>query len=793
MGIETRTVNRFRGLNSWLTLARVSPDQAVDCMNVIPSSDGGLDKMRVPVTVSDIRPAVTGPARLFDYLTSTAMVAQFGTKLYSYAIAAGGAMTGTVVPGLQPTVPASFSMVEMNHVVYMANGTDMLGIVSGTLQPWGFQAPNPPEDFDSAGVVTGFGNCRQIATITSNVGGTIFLGVVFGLFVAVGDMVKLSGVTTTAGVGSFNAEFPVTAVNADLTAIQLGGGPVSCNGAGGKAFAPTFYTHIPITAAERIAGATKFTLGISPTNHPFQPLDYIVISGMADSSFNGEYHPAIGALPDLWINQPGLPDATAIIGGGEFVDTPLTIGIGLSYKQSQWDASTLHYGPVSTAYTIAPPGGGGSRMVVLAVPVTPPPDGNVGSALFRTIDGGGDYYALDTPLTAFSSLIIFRDTSGDSGNEDLNLEVQAPTLNFAPPAGYYTAKYQGRTYIFRLASDSMGVAYSGYELILLGRPERSFPPQNRLRLALGADPIAGGGVIQSGVIAFSTSDRMYMQRGLIEDISVTTPVQFTSYLEELPWNIGCAGHESIVSTPYGLVWLTGDLTVNLFDGSNKPMDISGQALPIFRSITASAKGNADAVFFNWLDREWYVITMPVEGSLTNNRIVFIDLNPEPEANVGVFVSSIQADSIAVAEDPNGTRYLVIGQGGSIKRLIVNSDATGGISLTPTSTDGNLAAWWEGGAIGNDSGRVWKNFRYFRLVTDPPAKDAQFRMGFKLVDDELRTFQSPAVVPAARQNAWFGFTVDTKAKRCSPLIQFPNEDRSCHVMEMAAYYVPSGVR
>ena len=797
--IQPIPIQVFKGLNSWINATAATPEMARDLMNVIPSSSGGLEKVRVPVLISNIQPAVSGPAAMFMYLTQTSIVAQFGLALYTYTVAVGGALTGSVLTGQQPTSPNLFSAVEMNNVLYMANGTDMLANITGGLQPWGFAAPAAPVPLTTPSMIGGVsdGNCRTITAINSNAGGIISMTVADGLFVAVGDLVTLSGVTTTVGpAGSFNYSFPVASVSANFLNITLSDGPISGTGAGGQAFAPTFAIDIAISALSRIGGVVDCTLACAPTKHPFRPGDWIVIAGALDASFDGTFQVVAGAYPDVFFNQPGLPPLTVAAGGT--LTTPMTMTQPYSYAQAQYDPTTGHYGPLGPSYTIQPPAGAATRLIVNGYPVFDGSNFHDGYSVFRTTQGGGDFYQLGNPQAGGTGAAgpwtyQFHDTSDDSGNFGINLEISAPLINFAPPAGKYLSKYQGRVYIFNLATDPQGVAYTGYEQILLGRPERTSPPNNRLHLELGADPIRGGGVLQAGVVAFSESDRMYMQRGIIEDITVTIPVNFTSYLEELPWHIGLSSHATVASTPYGLAFLAGDHTVRVFDGQNIPVDISGGAYPVLRSITPGQAQNAAGTYFRWLERDWYVITIATGGSASNNRLVFFDLNPNADANVGIFLASVQADTVCVSEDPNGTRRLVVSQGGNILQLNVQSDTTGGISLTPTATSGTLAAWWEGAYQGNDAPELKKHFRYYRLVCDPPARDAGWQMSFEIVDDDTRTIQNPQIVPLAKAFCENRFPVDVKAVRCSPLVQFPLTDQSCNVLQLTGYYCPTGVR
>jgi len=356
-------------------------------------------------------------------------------------------------------------------------------------------------------------------------------------------------------------------------------------------------------------------------------------------------------------------------------------------------------------------------------------------------------------------------------------------VNNPPPVGKYVATGQGRVFIANLVGNPQEIACSGYEQILFGNPPECFPRFNRLRLQVGAESIAGVGVIQSGVVGFSQTGRMYMLRGQVEDITTSAPVVFTQYLEELPWGLGCMNHYSIAATPYGLVWLAGDKTVQFFDGRSKPTDISRPVYPLLQTITPGQESACIAAYFNWLERDWYCLLAPVGGSIAPNRIIFWSLS-EDTGQTDIFVSDIQADWIGAYTSSKLQRQLLISQGGYIKQLPISADTVGGITrdetITP-ATSGKLNAYWRSGYFGNEQPYRSKAFRFGKLISDQDP--SAFSATLRFVDDNGRTVRDPEIVGPKKLKKT-RIPIGKRAHRCSVEINFPSEDASVNVTELA---------
>jgi hypothetical protein len=430
---------------------------------------------------------------------------------------------------------------------------------------------------------------------------------------------------------------------------------------------------------------------------------------------------------------------------------------------------------------------------------------------WRTLDGGGTLFRLaevniNTGAVTFNNTTVTPVMTGPiylgiiDNTPDLPLvlngpaldqTVSAPFLNAPPIQGKYACVGQGRTIIMNLVGAPQDIIYSGYERILIGNPPECFPPNNRLRLEIGAEAIAGGGVIQAGLVAFSNADRMYILRGQMEDITDTAPVQFTQYLQELPWKLGCLSHYTVQATPYGLVWLAGDKTVHLFTGSGQPEDISTPVYPILRNITKGAESNCLSAYFNWLERDWYVLLVPYNGSITPNIMIWWGLDVET-SSIDIFISNIPADGINAITTSTGQRELLIGRLGQLFNLPVSSDTQGGISnlaLIP-ATNGQLPAYWFSGYAGNDTGQRSELWRYNRLITD--QNPSSFSMMVNLVDDDLNPITSPRILGPMQLKS-SKFAINQRGSRMATLIQFPVQDVSCNVLELQINSIPTSDR
>jgi len=500
------------------------------------------------------------------------------------------------------------------------------------------------------------------------------------------------------------------------------------------------------------------------------------------------------------------PNAPGVIGG------TLSPATGYTYAYAYKNSVTGHVGNRSASSTST--GAQANKgFTVLAVASADPQVDTI--VWFRILDGGGDPCRLcvvnlttgavttfasnaNVVVTAATANLGITDNSPDSSLDQATI---GPLINGLPLAGKYLAVGQGRVFIANLPGAPQDILYSGYEQILIGRPEESFPSNNRLRLSIGAEQISGIGVLQSGVVAFSQTGRMYMLRGAVEDITLNVPVAFSAYLEELPWTLGCASHFTVQVTPYGMVWLAGDKTIQLFDGRSEPIDISPGVYPLLRRITPGTEGSCVAAYFNWLERDLYVLLAAVDGSLSINRIFFFAFNKAVGSDqietVETFISDLPATIpgavpwVGMLTTSKLQRMLCIAAQGFIKQLPVSSDTEGGLTKDLTiipATNGNLNAYWRSGYFGNEQPFRSKLFRWGRMISD----QGSFSQTLRFVDDDVRTLLQPEIIgPIQMVGSKLG--LNRRAKRLAVEINFPAKDAPANVIELQMSHIGTSDR
>ena len=541
-----------------------------------------------------------------------------------------------------------------------------------------------------------------------------------------------------------------------------------------------------------IATLDDFTMSLFDSNPDYAGIAPWSVIMSNDFAFmqNGTSDPLkyIGSFPlQLWgIEVGATPEIAAFTGTG------ITLTVGRKYRIAYKNSTTGHVG------TASPPsdstGPQTDKTITVQLDAIPFADAQIDSArIYATLDGGGDFFFLDeivmnvTPgFTGFP--FNYLDSTPDTG---LDQSERAPLINDVPPKAKYLCQWGGRIFMFNLpAENKKWVAYTGFNRIFVGRPEEACPPLNRIKMETGADEIAGGGVIEAGVIVFDNSHRMFMMRGQPEDITVTAPVEFTLILKQLPWNIGCASHFTIQSTPRGLVWLSSSLDIFLFDGQSQPVSIDEGAEPILRSINFSAVANSRSVYWQYKGRNWYILAVPTGTSTDLNTILIVDLEPVQEKNFGIVPLDLTPfgsfQSIGVVEMQSGEQKLVIGQNGKLKELTVTPTTRNGIEQNITSTTGNLGAFWKSGAFGNDSPDVEKFVRWTRVTSD----NGGIRVKTEIFRDEIT---NPEIIEFQELPTGGKLSINRKARMWTHEIRFRDEDVSQNILQVVNESIPVAQR
>jgi hypothetical protein len=496
------------------------------------------------------------------------------------------------------------------------------------------------------------------------------------------------------------------------------------------------------------------------------------------------------------------PAVAPVIGG--IVAGGLSPATGFTYKYAYKNSVTQHVGNASAISASTGPQAAKAFQLFSAAPPDPQVDTIV---WFRSLDGGGNWYRLaevylPTATLKFNAggVTVLPATGGfdiqdNTPDAQLDLTTQGPLINGLPLTGQYLTVVQGRIFIAGIVGAPNTIIYSGYEQIVanIGRPEESFPTYNQLLLNIGAEQIVGLGGLHKGLVAFSNTGKMWSLRGAIEDVTLAIPPSFSDTLEELPWTLGCLSHQSIQSTPYGLVWLAGDKTLQFWNGRSDPVDISAPVYPLLRTITPGTERQCVGAYFNWLERDWYALTCCTGGAGSPNTLIFWSLNAgralEAEAQsasimpaIEIFVSNLQADFIGTISTSTLQRKLLLSHGGRISEVPVRATDTAGLTTDFTTyppTTGYLPAYWRSGYFGNETEYRSKMWRWARIVPDRGLPGYQLQA--RIVDD-VNTIDSPKLVaPIAIVAARVG--INQRGYRLSVEVDFPAFDDSMSVLEL----------
>jgi hypothetical protein len=408
--------------------------------------------------------------------------------------------------------------------------------------------------------------------------------------------------------------------------------------------------------------------------------------------------------------------------------------------------------------------------------------------IYRTYDGGTNYYALaDVP----SNTTTFVDNS--TPDNQLNQGRQAQFINNPPPIGNFLCVHGGRIIIANLLGAPQNFAWSGYEQILDGRPEESFPPYNQGNLQLNNDDLTGVGSTEIGLVFFSSSSKMYLMQGALSDITLSQPVVYTEFLTDLPFNLGCRSHESIQTTARGLIFLGTDNVIHGYSGqvNTEPFDLAVGAAALLADLTPGFDSLIRSAYWNFYDRDWYVISFPYKGSNVNNRVIIVDLSEDEKTNFGAFVSDVQADDVCVVKDANGKSQLCILQDGNVLLLHATEVTISGYpedrTLWLPSTE-TMNAYWESGYAGNDDPEIWKTFRYVDVVSDIVFGNGSVpALSYKLVDDDAYTFDTPRIGDCKTGSIRNRHFINYRVRRAGVRIQFDALDYSQNVLQIRLTY------
>jgi hypothetical protein len=797
-----KVITRFRGISQFRSIAGQPMEWAQDLNNVIVSGAGFLEKLRSPLLKAN-QVNIGGTIQsfidtMYDFQKADGtrqLIANFlqGLGYFTEPII-GGIYTFTLIEASGADYPR-YSYVDSNNILYLTNGNRMLKwLGSGTLQNWGIVAPVNAPQIGISVPIASIKRVSNVITVTMDISG-FPVNVVNGfhpyqlISLPAGTVININGVVAD---NSANGNFTITVQPADYQ-FQYASpgadfGPVTqgsvivyytpCGNNGGL-------TDFSITQVQQLGGIVTLFF---KNNYRILASEEITVSGLTapHDIYNGLWTVVSAGIDRITFTQPGADVQLAAASGAGIVAGGFSDQVGPRTWRYSYGNSVIGdegaMSPISN-FIPTPTGDGLVNNVRAYLTAQASPDPQVDTLFwYATLDSGSNWFRDNNPdgYPVSSGYSI-----GDGNDDDLiDVTIQGSLINIPPQVSTKLSKWQSRIYAVPVANPQ-SLIYSGYEKILVGRPECNFPPGNQILLNIGANVIKAHAPLMNGVVIWDNTNKMFMFKGTVEDIVTTQPVSYSEQVEEMPWQIGNYSHEATKSTPYGVIWFGADKAFHKWNGIFYgeiigPVDISQNIYPLLQRITPGTEGKVQAEYFNFLERDWYVALICIDGSITPNRILFFDVSKEDADNLGTFISDIQADAICVRTDSQGQRHLLITVQGRVYEIKATTTATAGIHAQMTSTSAQLDAWWLSGYDGSEEPLMMKMYRFGRLVADQTG----FNLIATLVDDETSTL----VQPVNQRNLYLSpdgkFAINWKARRCSLLVQFPTADIDASVIQLS---------
>lgn len=538
-------------------------------------------------------------------------------------------------------------------------------------------------------------------------------------------------------------------------------------------------TMLGVAAIQRTAGVVTVTFGTPATGFVGDPV-YVDSDASATwpPSFAGLYKAT--SIPGATVTyaQPGLPDAGPF---SRAVFTPgITAATGYLYRFSSGFTKTKHWGTVSLVSALSGPLA--QQSPALLLPIQPDPQVDQFS-VFRNLDDGGDWYLepdgvvpAQAPGTAFPGYGVYVDTTSD---DVLESSAQTPPYdNGVAPAARYLAVTLDRILACGIDGDLSSVAYSGYDSINYGRPQESWPTFNRLKIGQGQEVPNGIGFTRYGAVIFTQSSNLYIVRGTLSDVTVDAPTPPSFLVQDLPFQIGLYSHFTIQSTSSGLIFLDDALRLMLFDGYYEPTSIASILSSVLSRITPGFQGVLASAYIKLEDRQWYILSIPVDGSQQNNLTIVVDRTPDQDRNTGIWVTTLSLDDMVLVLNRDGSRVLLSAESQrasgaaamaagwvtSFPFTFSESDDPSTLLLNPSWRSGYFGIKDEDGL---DEFSFIKLFRYVQMTTglSPLACNAY------LVGDGGYDFDNPLVISVDITTESRG-GVNWKARACSVELIFP---------------------
>ncbi len=330
----------------------------------------------------------------------------------------------------------------------------------------------------------------------------------------------------------------------------------------------------------------------------------------------------------LGIGKPLVAGTTSIVAGGALV---LNVGATASYAYR--NAATTHVGLCSAASSNSGPTNGANQTLRVAV-VAASTTGIDGIVLFLSKDGESNRYL---NVDSSGNMLVYPNTTG---NIDIStayfVDTNTPetAYNYRPlDSGTQVSAWQDRLWITGFGAGTLGptLTYSGYESVYAGVPQEAFPPLNVVTIPAKTEVSQTSIPTPVGLLIFSDLNA-YLLTGNPQDNAVapSNTLAVTAQLDSLNWNLGTKSPNSVVSSPFGIIWLDNNKRIQLWPFQGLPQEIGLALRPDLSNIFGSGANLAlaEAVWYQGKDAAYYILTACTSGSV-NNRLYIIGFYTDP--------------------------------------------------------------------------------------------------------------------------------------------------------------------
>jgi len=251
-----------------------------------------------------------------------------------------------------------------------------------------------------------------------------------------------------------------------------------------------------------------------------------------------------------------------------------------------------------------------------------------------------------------------------------------------------------------------------------------FPSFAKVRLPAAVTGIGVAGVTTdqaaSAPLLFFTATRTFLCSGDPFD------PDGEAVLEEVSSRVGCVGHDSIVNTPVGTIFVGVDSVYLIPPGGGYPQDIGWPIADHIRNLSPNYRSKIVATFH----KQFYKLALPAGAGSVNTDQWWLDLragiDPTPSwwgPHVGQTATAMCADPAATSEIDRGYTAL-LAQSGTVPviathQLGVFTDFNPANPASPTPIRSRL----QSGRFDADQPFIVKIFTRIRLIAQSAAKTA----------------------------------------------------------------------